>query len=144
MPPNRPGASSLGGLGGQPTRPSGAPISASGNSKGGSSRQVSGRPPTLMMVFLFINFLVPVVTLALFGLTGDKSQHIIGVVFGMFTSVVLLGLFRQSLNKRRGDGRFADWRISSTTLSTLVSISAWVLGAVNLFVVCLEVSRSFT
>jgi hypothetical protein len=97
-----------------------------------------------MMVFLFLNFLVPVATLALFGLTGDKSQHIIGVVFGMFTSVVLLGLFRQSLNKRRGDGRFADWRISSTTLSTLVSMSAWVLGAVNLFVVCLEVSRSFT
>lgn len=144
MPPNRPGASSLGGLGGQPTRPSGAPTSAPGNPKGGSSRQVSGRPPTLIMVFLFLNFLVPVVTLALFGLTGDKSQHIIGVVFGMFTSVILLGLFRQSLNKRRGDGRFADWRISSTTLSTLVSMSAWVLGAVNLFVVCLEYSRKFT
>ena len=144
MPPNRPGASSLGGLGGQPTRPSGAPASAPGNPKGGSSRQVSGRPPTLMMVFLFLNFLVPVATLALFGLTGDKSQHIIGVVFGMFTSVIFLGLFRQSLNKRRGDGRFADWRISSTTLSTLVSISAWVLGAVNLFVVCLEYSRKFT
>jgi len=80
----------------------------------------------------------------LFGLTGDKSQHIVGVVFGMFSSVILLGLFRQALNKRRGDGRFADWRISSTTLSTLVSISAWVLGAVNLFVVCLEYSRKFT
>ena len=144
MPPNRPGSSSLGGLGGQPTRPSGAPTVASGNLKGSSSRQVSGRPPTLMMVFLVFNFLVPVATLALFGLTGDKSQHIIGVVFGMFSSVILLGLFRQSLNKRRGDGRFADWRISSTTLSTLVSVSAWVLGAVNLFVVCLEVSRSFT
>jgi len=144
MPPNRPGASSLGGLGGQPTRPSGAPTSASGNSKGGSSRQASGRPPSLMMVFLFLNFLVPAATLALFGFTSDVPQHIAGVVFGMFTSVILLGLFRQSLNKRRGDGRFADWRISSTTLSTLVSISAWVLGAVNLFVVCLEYSRKFT
>lgn len=144
MPPNKPGVSSLGGLGGPQKLPSGAPSSASGNSKDSSSRQVSGRPPTLMMVFLFLNFLVPVVTLALFGLTGDKSQHIIGVVFGMFSSVILLGLFRQSLNKRRGDGRFADWRISSTTLSTLVSVSAWVLGVVNLFVVCLEYSRKFT
>lgn len=144
MPPNRPGASSLGGLGGQPTRPIGAPTSASRNLKGGSSRQTSGRPPKLMMVFLFLNFLVPVTTLALFGLTGNKTQHIFGVVFGMFTSVILLGLFRQSLNKRRGDGRFADWRISSTMLSTLVSISAWVLGAVNLFIVCLEYSRKFT
>ena len=144
LPPSRPGASSLGGLGGQPPRPSGAPTAASGNSKGGSSRQVSGRPPTLMMVFLILNFLVPVSTLALFGFTGNKSEHIVGVAFGMFSSVILLGLFRQALNKRRGDGRFADWRISSTTLSTLVSVSAWVLGAVNLFVVCLEYSRKFT
>jgi hypothetical protein len=144
MPPNRPGASSLGGLGGQPTRPSGAPAAVSGNSKSGSSRQTSGRPPTLMMVFLFLNFLVPLVTLLLFGLTGEEPQHLVGVVFGMFSSVILLGLFRQSLNKRRGDGRFADWRISSTTLSTFVSITAWVLGAVNLFVVCLEFSRNFT
>jgi hypothetical protein len=97
-----------------------------------------------MMVFLILNFLVPVATIALFGFTGDKSQHIVGVAFGMFSSVILLGLFRQSLNKRRGDGRFTDWRISSTTLSTLVSVSAWVLGAVNLFVVCLEYSRKFT
>ena len=144
MPPNRPGASSLGGLGGQPPRPSGAPSAASGNSKGGLSRQSSGRPPTLMMVILFLNFLVPLATLAMFGFTGDELQHAVGVVFGMFSSVILLGLFRQALNKRRGDGRFADWRISSTMLSTLVSISAWVLGAANLFVFCLEFSRNFT
>ena len=144
MPPNRPGASSLGGLGGQPPRPSGAPTVSSGNSKGGSSRQSSGRPPTLMMVILFLNFLVPLATLAMFGFTGGELQHAVGVVFGMFSSVILLGLFRQALNKRRGDGRFADWRISSTMLSTLVSISAWVLGAANLFVFCLEFSRNFT
>jgi hypothetical protein len=144
VPPNRPGASSLGGLGGQPPRPSGAPTGSSGNSKGGSSRQMSGRPPALMMVFLFLNFLVPLATLVLFGLTGEEPQHVVGVVFGMFSSVILLGLFRQSLNKRRGDGRFADWRVSATTLSTFVSISAWVLGAVNLFVVCLEFSRNYT
>ena len=144
LPPSRPGASSLGGLGGQPPRPSGAPTAASGNSKGGSSRQISGRPPTLMMVTLLINAFVPLSTLVLFGFTGDETQHVVGVIFGMFSSVILLGLFRQSLNKRRGDGRFADWRISSTTLATFVSIFAWVLGAVNLFVVCLEVSRSFT
>jgi hypothetical protein len=97
-----------------------------------------------MMVTLLINAFVPLSTLVLFGFTGDETQHVVGVIFGMFSSVILLGLFRQSLNKRRGDGRFADWRISSTTLATFVSIFAWVLGAVNLFVVCLEVSRSFT
>jgi hypothetical protein len=144
MPPNRPGASSLGGLGAQPTRPSGAPAAASGTATGNSSRQVSGRPPTLMMVFLILNLLVPVTTIAAFGFSSEVPQHLLGVMFGMFVSVVLLGLFRQALNKRRGDGRFTDWRISSTTLSTLVSISAWMLGAVNLFVVCLEISRRFT
>ena len=144
MPPSRPGASSLGGLGAQPPRPSGAPTASSGNSKGGSSRQISGRPPTLLMVILFLNFLVPLATLAVFGFTGDEPQHVVGVVFGMFSSVILLGLFRQALNRRRGDGRFADWRISATTLSTLVSMSAWLLGAVNLFAVCLEFSRNYT
>ncbi len=144
MPPSRPGTSSLGGLGAQPTRPSGAPASSSGNSKNISTRQVSGRPPKLMMVFLILNFLVPLATIAVYGFTSDVPQHILGVIFGMFTSVVLLGLFRQSLNNRRGDGRFADWRISSTTISTFFSVAAWLLGALNLFVVCLEISRRFT
>ncbi len=144
MPPSRPGVSSLGGLSRQPNGPLGASPASSGSSKGGSSSQVSGRPPMLMMVILFVNALVPLVTLVFFGFMGNEIQHVVGVVFGMFSSVILLGLFRQSLNKRRGDGRFADWRISSTTLSTVVSMSAWVLGAINLFVVCLEVSRNFT
>lgn len=144
MPPNRPGASSLGGLGRQPSRPSGAPAALNMKSATPSSHQKSGRPPRLLMAILVINSLIPFVILGMFGFTSDVAEHIAGVVFGMFASVILLGLYRQSLNKRRGDGRFTDWRFSATTLSTLFTATAWVLGAVNLFVVCLEYSRRFT
>jgi hypothetical protein len=84
------------------------------------------------------------VILVMFGFANDVVEHIVGVVFGMFVSMILLGLYRQSLNTRRGDGRFTDWRFPATTLSTLFTVTAWVLGAVNLFVVCLEYSRNFT
>lgn len=144
MPPNRPGASSLGGLGRQPSRPSGAPAAPNTKSATPSSSQKSGRPPKLLMAILFLNSLIPLVILVMFGFANDVFEHIVGVVFGMFVSMILLGLYRQSLNTRRGDGRFTDWRFSATTLSTLFTVTAWVLGAVNLFVVCLEYSRNFT
>ena len=144
MPPNRPGASSLGGLGRQPSRPSGAPAALNTKSATPSSSQKSGRPPKLLMAILFLNSLIPLVILVMFGFANGVVEHIVGVVFGMFVSMILLGLYRQSLNTRRGDGRFTDWRFSATTLSTLFTVTAWVLGAVNLFVVCLEYSRNFT
>ena len=144
MPPNRPSASSLGGLGRQPSRPSGAPAALNTKSATPSSSQKSGRPPKLLMAILFLNSLIPLVILVMFGFANDVVEHIVGVVFGMFVSMILLGLYRQSLNTRRGDGRFTDWRFSATTLSTLFTVTAWVLGAVNLFVVCLEYSRNFT
>jgi hypothetical protein len=144
MPPNRPGASSLGGLGRQPSRPSGAPAALNTKSATPSSSQKSGRPPKLLMAILFLNSLIPFVILVMFGFANDVVEHIVGVVFGMFVSMILLGLYRQSLNTRRGDGRFTDWRFSATTLSTLFTVTAWVLGAVNLFIVCLEYSRNFT
>jgi hypothetical protein len=88
--------------------------------------------------------IVPIALLLLYGLSGELLAHAIGVVFGMFVSVVLLGLFRQSLNLRRANGRFADWRIASTSFATMIAVTAWILGAVNLFVVCWEISRWFT
>jgi hypothetical protein len=95
-------------------------------------------------VFLVANLLVPLGVLEVFGLQGEIGAHSVGVVFGMFVGVVLLGLFRQSLNRRRANGRFADWRISSSRFASFVSGTAWLLGAVNLFIVCYELSRGFT
>lgn len=140
MPPSRPGGSALGGAGvGSGSSSKYFPPSA-GSASGGSS----GRPPILLMAFLVVNCLVPIASLFLYGFRGDMGRHAIGVLFGMFVSVILLGVFRQSLNKRRGDGRFSDWRVSSTKLSTVVSLVAWLSGMINLFVVCLEYSRGFT
>ena len=96
------------------------------------------------MMLLVVNMAMPLGVLALAGFSGEWKTHLIGVVFGMFVGVVLLGLFRQSINARRANGRFADWRISTTTMSVVLTIAAWVLGAINLFIVCWEISRRFT
>ena len=142
IPPSRPGG--FGALGARSDDSAGhskyLPVSSAGSNSG----KAVGRPPVLLMISLIINSLVPVAVIVLIGFVGDAEQHVIGIVFGMFFSVILLGLFRQSLDKRRGDGRFSDWRISSTKLSTMFSVLAWLLGGVNLFIVCLEFSRRFT
>ncbi len=96
------------------------------------------------MVALIANMAVPLIVLIIYGLNGEWVAHALGVAFGMFLGVILLGLFRQALNLRRAIGRFADWRLSSTSLATVIATSAWVAGAVNLFVVCWEFSRRFT
>jgi hypothetical protein len=143
LPPSRPGVPSLGspgarGLGGSS---SGGSIGAVGSRPGPSE---SARPPALLAIFLVANLLVPGGILGVLGFEGEPIGHAVGVFFGMFVAVVLLGFFRQSLNKRRASGRFADWRISSSGFAASTTTIAWTLGAINLFIVCYELSRGFT
>jgi hypothetical protein len=62
----------------------------------------------------------------------------------MFVSVALLGWFRQRLALSKSDGRFLDWRLSSSHVMTSVTTFSWIAGAANLFVICYELSRRFT
>jgi hypothetical protein len=143
LPPSRPGGPSIGspgtrGLGGSSN------VGPLGSAHPRPITAESARPPLLLSVFLAANLLIPIVVLGLFGLKGELVGHAIGVFFGMFTSVVLLGLFRQSLNQRRANGRFADWRVSSSSFAAVTTGAAWVFGVANLFIVCYELSRGFT
>ena len=141
LPPSRPGSSSLGLP--RSVTPSGL-AGGSSNSVGSTTSRVSARPTVLLMIALIANLTIPLIVLIVYGLNGEWIAHAIGVAFGMFLGVILLGFYRQALNLRRAIGRFADWRISSTSLATLIATSAWLAGAVNLFVVCWEFSRRFT
>lgn len=119
-----------------------APTASSGSPNRGSSE--SARPPVFLAVLLAVNLLVPIAILGVFGIEGGIYAHAVGLVFGMFGGVILLGLFRQALNRRRANGRFADWRVSSSRFAAITTGAAWILGAANLFIVCYELSRGFT
>jgi hypothetical protein len=64
-------------------------------------------------------------------------------IFGMFVAVGVLGLFRRTINARQSDGRFADWRVSSSAIVTWSTAIAWFAGLVHLFLACYVLTRSF-
>ncbi len=88
-----------------------------------------------------------VVSVGLFLLADRNSadvRHYAGVASGMFGSIVFLALFRQRIAASRSDGRFLDWRVSSSRVMMSVTTFAWSAGVANLFVICYELSRRFT
>jgi uncharacterized protein YPO0396 len=91
-----------------------------------------------------VNALAALVLIALAGTEKADLRHYFGTALGMFFSVALIGWFRQRLAISKSDGRFLDWRVSSSRVMTSVTTVAWIAGAANLFVICYELSRSFT
>jgi len=129
-----------------PARSSG-PVAASGlaNSVPAGSRfSKSSRPPAVVVILAVVNAMATVLLIALAGIQKADPSHVVGAALGMFISVALLGLFRQRLALSRSDGRFLDWRMSSSRVMASVTTFAWIAGAANLFVICYELSRTFT
>ena len=104
----------------------------------------SSRPPKVVVALAAVNALVALVLLGVAGIAKADLRHYLGTTLGMFVSIALIGWFRQRLALSRSDGRFLDWRISSSRLMTCVTVFAWITGAANLFVICYELSRRFT
>ena len=130
-PPRPPGSSSR----------SGDHLSSSSRSNSSASTS-SNRPPLLVVIAMAVNALFSLGLLLIF--SDSIIGSVLGVVFGMFGSVILLGIFRQQINLARADGKFMDWRISSNSVATVMAVAAWLAGAGNLFLLCYEFSRSFT
>ena len=79
-------------------------------------------------------------------LTKDRSQigiHLVGSLFGMFGSVVLLGWFRQSLNLRLSSNSFSEWAgpFESTRYISVFVAASWVLGVIHLYFSVYELLR---
>jgi hypothetical protein len=130
-PPRPPGSSS---------RPS--DYSSSSSRRSSSASTSSNRPPLFVVIAMAVNALFSLGLLLIF--SDSITQSVLGVVFGMFGSVTLLGIFRQQINLARADGKFMDWRISSNSVATVMAVAAWLAGAGSLFLLCYEFSRNFT
>lgn len=85
-------------------------------------------------------------TLLTVALVLRGTQPLLGaaIVTGMFVGVVLLGLARLDANGKRSGGRFADWRVESVRIATLLFVIGWGAGLVSLWRFALLVSRRFT
>lgn len=86
------------------------------------------------------------VTLLTVALVLRGTQLLLGaaILTGMFVGVILLGLARLDANGKRSGGRFADWRMESVRVATLLFIIGWSAGLVSLWRFALLVSRRFT
>ena len=113
-----------------------------GSSQSGYVSTSSNRPPFLVVIAIAANALFSLVLLLRF--SDSIIGEALGVVSGMFGSVILLGVFRQQINLVRADGKFMDWRFSSNSVATVLTLAAWLAGAGSLFLFCYEISRSFT
>ena len=112
------------------------------SSRRSSAASSSNRPPALVVIAMAVNALFSLGLLLIF--SGSIIGSVLGVVFGMFGSVIFLGVFRQQINLVRADGKFMDWRFSSNSVATVLTLAAWLAGAGSLFLFCYEISRSFT
>ena len=129
-----------------PPRPSGGSSQSSDRLMGSSHRShvstSSNRPPVLVVFAMAMNALLCLLLLLFF--SDLVIGEVLGVLFGMFGSVILLGVFRQQINLVRADGKFMDWRFSSNSVATVLTLAAWLARAGSLFLFCYEISRSFT
>ena len=101
----------------------------------------SNRPPFLVVIAMAVNALLSLGLLLSF---SDLRIRALVVLLGMFGSVILLGVFRQSINLARADGKFMDWRFSSNSVATAFTLAAWLAGVGSLFFLCYEISRNYT
>lgn len=104
--------------------------------------RTSVKPPLLLFLLCCLCTLLSGYILVSRGLSGHAGFHGWGAVIGMLVGAVLMGLYRQVLNRRQSDGYFADWVVSSSRLGTNVSALGWMLGVANLLIFSIEISRS--
>lgn len=120
------------------------PTGVSGGDSRASQLRNSSRPPRSVAALAALNASVTVLLFVVAGTEKVDLRHYVGAAMGMFVSVVLMGWFRQRLALCRSDGRFLDWRFSSSRVMTSVTTFTWLVGIANLFVICYELSRKFT
>jgi hypothetical protein len=105
-------------------------------------RKADTHPPLGLFAVSSLCTLVTLYFLISSGLAGNGDLNFAGAITGMIIGGVVMGLFRQSINKRTSAGNFADWSISSVKLGTVVASTGWLLGLANLILFAQEFSRS--
>lgn len=79
------------------------------------------------------------------GAGAERPMLAVGILLGMFIGVVLLGLTRLDINRKRSaSGRFADWRIPAVRVASAVFGIGWFGGLLALWRFAIDLSRRFT
>lgn len=73
----------------------------------------------------------------------DVGAHFLGAALGMFVSVVVLGMFRLSLNRRRASGAFSEWGgpVESSKFMWTLVLASWGIGTWHLWLAMYEILR---
>lgn len=134
--PVPPGVPKLPGNPAQPGLPGGSSIS------GPSSSKQLRRPP-IAHFLVGACLLVIEAWLMIRSSKVDSGAHLLGALLGMFVSIILLGIFRQSLNSRRASGSFSEWAgpIESTKAMWIIILVSWGLGTWHLWLAMYEILR---
>jgi len=126
----------VGGSGGGPGRGSG---SDDGWGNGGRSAAIRGRRSSPPAALIAAAALIAPSTFLL----GPISRT--GAVFvGMFVGVAMLGFIRLEINRRISSGRYADWSFPAARVATALFVTSWVIGALSMWRLAIEISRGFT
>ena len=124
--------------------PSGARARRPGDASGWVGTQTGpaglDRPNALLVAGLAVLALLTVLLV----MRGAQFELGAAIVIGMFVGVIVLGLARLDANSKRSSGRFADWRIESVRVATMLFAIGWVAGLVSLWRFALVLSRNFT
>lgn len=79
------------------------------------------------------------------GTEAERPMLVAGILLGMFVGVVLLGLTRLDINRKRSmSGRFADWRIPAVRVASAIFGAGWFGGLLALWRFAIDLSRRFT
>jgi hypothetical protein len=116
--------------------------------RGSSGRRRKRETPPVLLISALAFIAVLSQSLGWQGLFADEVRPPrlwAGVALGMFVGVIVLGLTRLDINsKRSASGRFADWRIPSKRVATLLFAAGWVGGLLNFWSIAITISRQFT
>ena len=95
------------------------------------------RPPAALVATASLLCLVAL----MFAYRAGATANLLGFVTGSVLGVFNLAAFLVVESKRRATHRYSDWKPSAKTIVSVLTLTAWAIGAWNVFFWALEVTR---
>ena len=95
------------------------------------------RPPVALVATAGLLCLMALV----FSVRAGATANLFGFVTGSVLGVLNLAAFLVVESKRRATHRYSDWKPSAKTIVSVLTLTAWAIGAWNVFFWALEVTR---
>ena len=95
------------------------------------------RPPGTLVATAGLLCLVAL----MFGVRAGETANLLGFVTGSVLGVLNLAAFLVVESKRRATRRYSDWKPSAKTVVSVLTLTAWAIGAWNVFFWALHLTR---